>query len=135
MHELWCAAQSTKSTTASSAEMSCKRSNALFRLSNFSPRVESIAGPGTQNAPSYVLFIAQWGNWPIGSHIKVLNLFLRSHLMKFKISPLVPPLVLLCLMSLAINGFGPPMVRPSIKPMVKRLESSWSSWINCQAKQ
>ena len=117
--------EARRSTSASWAEMSCKRSDALFRSSSFFSRAESFTELSTKGASSSVaLFIVQWGNWPIGLDVKALHLFICSHLMKFKLSPIVPPLALICLTSVATNGSEPPMVMSSIKPMVKRLKSS-----------
>ena len=123
--------EARRSTSASWAEMSCRRSDALFSSSSFFSRAESIAEPGTKGAPSSVaLLIVQWENWPIGSDVKAFNLLICSHLIKFKSSPIVAPIVLICLTSLVTNGSGPPMVMSSIKPMVKGLSSSRSmGWI------
>ena len=117
--------EARRNTRASWAEMSCERSDAHFRSSSFFPRAEFIAWPGTKGAPSRVaLFIAQWGNWPVGSDINALDLIICSHLIKFKSSPIISPLALICLMSLATNRSGPPMVMSFIKSMVKGLETS-----------
>ena len=85
--------EARRSTSASWAEMRCKRTNALFRS-------RSLILPKSwvhcrtwymKGSPSSVaLFMVQWRNWPIGTDVKALGLFSCSHLMKFKLSPIVP---------------------------------------------